>query len=307
LNRDLKQFFKKIYGKIIMIQNVNGILINTALGFGLPNIYYGNTLGLVEDFSENKEIELITFIDDEKYIKAVKKNKSIKSIFTTDTLWSKIEKDQMQPIFCDDPRFYFYSLHNHLAQQNYKKELSIISDSSKIHPRAYVSDYNVVIGENSIIEPNVIILPDVQIGKNVIIKAGAVIGSEGFEHKRTLKGILSVFHKGKVIINDNVGVGANTCIDKGLIKDTIIGQYVKIDNLVHIAHSVTIGQNSIITAGVIISGSVEIGENVWLSPGVVVLNGIRIGNNSYVGINSLVLRKVKENDKVFGIPAISII
>lgn len=99
-------------------------------------------------------------------------------------------------------------------------------------------------------------------------------------------------------------IGANTCIDKGLIKDTVIHEGVKIDNLVHIGHSVSIGKNSLITAGVIISGSAVIGDNVWLSPGVVIRNGVNIGDNSFVGIHSLVIRKVKDNTKVFGIPAV---
>jgi acetyltransferase-like isoleucine patch superfamily enzyme len=290
-----------------VIHDITGKLIESVTGLKLPDDHYGTQLGLINDFLHSAEKEVISFIDDEKYIHQVNNNKCLKSIFTTVSIWKNIKNDQLIPIFCDDPRYYFYFLFNYISKENYLKEPSIIANSAKIHPKSFISEYNVIIGKNSIIEPNVTILPDVKIGNNVIVHAGATIGSEGFEHKRTSRGLLSVFHKGKVIISDNVGVGANTCIDKGLIRDTIIGQYVKIDNLVHIAHSVSIGQNSIITAGVIISGSVEIGENVWLSPGVVVLNGIRIGNNSYVGINSLVLRKVKENDKVFGIPAISII
>ncbi|HEY5123929.1 MAG TPA: UDP-3-O-(3-hydroxymyristoyl)glucosamine N-acyltransferase [Ignavibacteria bacterium] len=289
-----------------MVQKITGKLIKSAIGLLLPDVYYGNTLGLVGDYSDNKETELITFLDDEKYVRKVNKNKNVKSIFTTSTIWNKLDKSDIQPIFCDDPRFYFYSLHNYISRGNYKKEPSIIADSANIHFSSYVSDYNVVIGENTIVEPNVTILHDVKIGNNVIIRAGAVIGSEGFEHKRTTKGVLSVFHSGKVVIYDNVEIGANTCIDKGFIKNTIIEAEVKIDNLVHVGHSVKIGKKSLITAGVIIAGSVEIGENVWLSLGVIVLNNVHIGDNSFVGTHSLVIRNVKDNARVYGIPAISL-
>ncbi len=287
-----------------MLKEITGALINNALGFLLPNAYYGNTLGLIDDYTENNEIDIITFIDDESYIKKLVKNKRIKSIFVTHRIWDKIKKNQLIPIFCDDPRYYFYLLHNIIAQANYEKRPNSIADSAVINSRSFISEYNVIIGENVEIGPNVSILPDVEIGNNVIIRAGAVVGSEGFEYKRTSKGILPVFHNSKVVIHDNVEIGANTCIAKGLINDTIIHEGVKISNLVHVAHSVTIGKNSLITAGVIISGSVVIGENVWLAPGVVIRNGVSIGDDSFVGIHSLVIHNVKNGITVFGIPAV---
>ena len=287
-----------------MLQKITGKLINKALDFSLPDAYYGNSLGFVDDYTENNEIDLITFIDEESYIKKLAKNKRVKSIFVTHRIWDKMNKDQLIPIFCDEPRYCFYLLHNILAHANYERRPNIIADFAIINSRSFISEYNVIIGENVEIGPNVSILPDVEIGNNVIIRAGAVIGSEGFEYKRTSKGILPVFHNSKVVIHDNVEIGANTCIAKGLIKNTIVHEGVKIDNLVHVAHSVTIGKNSLITAGVIISGSVVIGENVLLAPGVVIRNGVSIGDNSFVGIHSLVIRKVKNGSKVFGVPAV---
>ena len=290
-----------------MIDKISGDFINKITDLSLPDIYYGNKLGLIEDSYDNSETDLITFIDDRKYIRKVLRNEKIISIYTTHELWDELKNSTIQPIFCEDPRFYFYSLYNFIGHLNYVKRPSRIATTSKINSKAFVSEYNVVIGSNTVIEPNATILPDVEIGDNVIIRAGAVIGSEGFEHKKTSKGILSVFHSGKVIIYDNVEIGANSCVDKGLIRNTVIHPEVKIDNLVHIAHSVVIGKKSFITAGVLIAGSVKIGENVWLSVGDVILNNVHIGNNSFVGANSLVLRTIKENSRVFGIPAISLL
>lgn len=287
-----------------MLQKITGNLINKVLNFSLPDGYYGNTLGFVDDIEENNGIGIITFIDDKKYLKKLNKNKRIESIFITNQLWNELRNNQVKPIFCDDPRYYFFSLFNHIAASNYEMVSSIIAESAIIDNASYVSPYNVVIGEKSIIEPNVTINSDVEIGNHVVIRSGAVIGTEGFEYKKTSKGILPVFHSSKVIIHDYVEIGANTCVAKGLMKHTMIHEGVKIDNLVHVAHSVSIGKNSLITAGVIISGSAVIGENVWLSPGVVVRNNVHIGNNSFVGIHSLVIRNVKDNTKVFGVPAV---
>ena len=279
---------------------MTGKLINQALDLFLPDIYYGNTLGLIDHYSDNHEIDFITFIDDEKFIRHINENQRIKSVFITSGIWEKIKNDKIQPIICDDPRFYYYSFYNFFASANFKKEPSVIADSAIINPKANVSEYNVVIGKNTIIEPNVTILPDVEIGDNVVIRAGAVIGSEGFEHKRTKRGILSVFHDGKVIIYNEVEVGANTCIDKGFSwRNTIIGCQTKIDNLVHIGHCAHIGQRCLIAACSQI-GAVNMGDDVWVGPNANLLSSQNIGNNSFISVGSVVTRDVDDGARVTG-------
>ena len=100
-------------------------------------------------------------------------------------------------------------------------------------------------------------------------------------------------------------IGNNTCIDRGSLKDTVIGEGVKIDNLVHIAHNVNIGKNSLIIACSMIAGSVDIGENSWVAPSSTIRNAITIGKNTTIGLASTVVKSVPDNTTVIGNPAIA--
>jgi UDP-3-O-[3-hydroxymyristoyl] glucosamine N-acyltransferase len=158
----------------------------------------------------------------------------------------------------------------------------------------------VEIADNVIIEPNVTILPDVTIGKNCIIRAGAVLGSEGFEHKRTKFGILPVFHDGKVIVGDDVEIGANTCVDKGFAwRNTSIGNQTKIDNLVHIGHGAQVGEKCLITACSQIGAS-DIGDNVWVGPNANILSQHSIGNSAVITVGAVVTTDVAPGKRVTG-------
>lgn len=281
---------KKITGKFI------GEILNLPLSKG----YYGNKLGLVDDFSNNSEIDLITFIDNTKYIKNIINNSRIKSIFTTPEIWNKFKKTLLQPIFCDDPRFYFYSLYNYIARVNYKKESSIIAESAKIHPRSFVSEYNIVIGENTVIEPNVAIFPDVEIGDNCIIGANSVIGCDDAEVKKTTKGLIRVFHDGKLIISNNVEIGANCTIDKGFSsKPTLIGNNTKIANNTLVGHSAIIGCNSLLLCCTIL-GSAVVGDNVRINPGAIISNGVVVSEYAIISLGSVVVENVLPYKKVTG-------
>lgn len=162
---------------------------------------------------------------------------------------------------------------------------------------------NSIVGENCLIYPHVAIRENVEIGKNVIIHSGAVIGSDGFGYAKE-KGI---HHKipqmGRVIIEDDVEIGANVTIDRATLGATRIGKGTKIDNLVQIGHNVVIGENCIIVAQVGISGSTRIGNNVVMGGQVGIGGHIKIGNNVMIGGQSGVTKDVPENTIVFGYPA----
>ena len=284
-----------------MNKKITGKYIEKIVNLSLTKGYYGNKLSLVDDFSNNSEIDLITFIDDKKYLKNVLNNNRIRSIFTTYEIWNELMDTNIQPIICDDPRFYFYSLYNYIANSNYKKTRSIIAGTAKIHPMALISEFNVVIGRNVEIGPNVTILPDVEVGENSVILAGAILGCKGFELKRTKKGILSVTHDGKLIIGNDVQIGYNTTIYKGFFNNnTIIGDSTKIDNLVYIAHGVKIGKECFIVGNSMISGSTELGDRVWVGPGAIISNKLKIGNDSFISIGSVVTQDVMTNQRVTG-------
>ena len=167
-----------------------------------------------------------------------------------------------------------------------------------------VIEENVQIGSSCIIEPNVYIQANVRIGNNVHIKANTVIGGNGFGYVKTDAGEYEHMpHFGSVIIEDNVHIGSNTCIDRGSLSDTILKRGCKIDNLVHIAHNVIIGENAMVIANAMVAGSAEIGANSWIAPSASIKNGITVGENSVVGMASLVLKTVPANTTVAGVPA----
>lgn len=171
-----------------------------------------------------------------------------------------------------------------------------------------VIEEGVTFGERCILEANCVIRENSEIGNDVIIKSNSVVGGTGFGYvKDDASGAYDVIpHFGKVVIEDNVHIGSCTCIDRGSLSDTIIKKGVKIDNLVHIAHNVKIGENSMIIACSMIAGSVEIGRDSWVAPSVSVINGIKVGDKAILGLGSVVTKSVDSNQTVLGVPAVDI-
>jgi len=154
------------------------------------------------------------------------------------------------------------------------------------------------------IHPSAILYDNVEIGKNVIIQAGSVIGSDGFGYFKNDDNIYENFpHMGKVIIEDNVEIGANTCVDRGSMGNTIIRQGAKIGNLIHIAHNVIIGENTMIVCRSGISGSVKIGKECFIGVGATIRDGVTIGDGAFIGMGSVVTKNVKPGTQVYGNPA----
>lgn len=142
------------------------------------------------------------------------------------------------------------------------------------------------------------------LGKNVKIKQGAILGTDGFGYERNEINELEKFpHFGKLIIGNNVDIGANTCIDRGNTSDTIIGNGTKIDNLVHIGHNAKIGNNCLIAAHVIIGGSAEIGNGCTIWVNSFIGEHVKIGKNCIIGACSFVNKNIPDNSIVYGIPA----
>ena len=141
-----------------------------------------------------------------------------------------------------------------------------------------------------------------KIGKGSIIQPGAVIGSDGFGFVKVNGNNIKIEQIGNVIIEEEVEIGANTCIDRGTIGDTIIKKGTKIDNLVHIAHNDIIGENCFIVAQTGISGSVEVGDNTTLAGQVGVAGHLKIGNNVIIAARSGVTNDVPDGSKMSGYP-----
>ena len=161
------------------------------------------------------------------------------------------------------------------------------------------------VGEESILYPQVSVYPGSVIGKRVILHSGVVVGSDGFGYVKEGKKNVKIPQVGKVEIQDDVEIGANTTIDRAALGRTIIQRGVKIDNLVQVAHNVVIGEDSIIVAQVGISGSTKIGRNVMLAGQVGLTGHIEIGDNVMVGAQSGVPYDLAPNAAYTGTPAIA--
>lgn len=179
---------------------------------------------------------------------------------------------------------------------------SRIGDGTVIYPLCYLGE-NCNIGCNVLLYPQVTIYDNVEIGNNCIIHSGAVIGADGFGYVREGDKHLKIPHIGKVVIEEDVEIGANTAIDRATMGETRIRKGTKIDNLVQIAHNVEVGDNSIIVAQVGISGSVKIGKNVTLAGQAGIADHIEIGDNTTIAAQAGVIGNVPPNSIYSGYPA----
>ena len=158
-----------------------------------------------------------------------------------------------------------------------------------------VLEANVEIGEGSRIDANVCIARDVKIGNRAHIYAGVVIGSDGFGFAHEDDKYFKIAQLGSVIIGDDVEIGANTCIDRGALDDTVIGNGVKIDNQVQIAHNVVIGDNTVICGCSAIAGSVKIGKSCVIAGAVGIINHVEISDRVTVTAMSLVNQSITKS------------
>ncbi len=178
-----------------------------------------------------------------------------------------------------------------------------LADNIHISSGVYLGN-NVKIGKGSFIHPRVTILDDTIVGEKVIIHSGTVIGSDGFGFAKKEDGsYYKIPQVGRVVIEDEVEIGANVAIDRATIGETRIGSGCKIDNLVHIAHNVTLGRNVAIVGLVGISGSSTIGDGVILAGQAGVTDHVSIGNNTIVAAKSGVTKNIGPNQFVSGFPA----
>ena len=180
-----------------------------------------------------------------------------------------------------------------------------IGDYTKIYEHVYVGD-DVRVGSNCIIYPGVRIYPGMVIGNNVIIHANAVIGADGFGFAPLEDGTWKkIEHTGNVIIEDDVEIGANTCIDKSQMGSTVIRKGVKIDNLCQVAHNVEIGRNTVMAAMAGVAGSSKLGEHCILGGQVGIAGHLTVADNSSFGAQSGLIGNVKKPGQSFlGTPAI---
>ncbi len=179
-----------------------------------------------------------------------------------------------------------------------------IGEDVYIGPFTYVGD-GVKIGKGSMIYPHVTIYDGCQIGQNVTIHAGAVIGADGFGFAPSQEGYDKIPQMGIVVIEDNVEIGANTCVDRSTMGQTVIHKGVKLDNLIQVAHNCEIGENTVMSAQVGLAGSTKVGAWCMVGGQAGFSGHITIADKTFIGAQSGVISNTKGNgEQLIGAPAI---
>lgn len=177
----------------------------------------------------------------------------------------------------------------------------VIGDNSVIHPHAALGD-NVIVGKNTEIHSNAVIYHDCKVGNRCILHAGCVIGADGFGFAPSENGYDKIPQIGIVTIEDDVEIGANTCVDRSTMGSTFIRNGVKLDNLVQIAHNTDIGANTVMSSQVGVAGSTKVGEWCMFGGQVGISGHITIGNKVMLGAQSGVPGSIKDGQQLIGTP-----
>lgn len=188
-----------------------------------------------------------------------------------------------------------------LKSHNAISDTAIIGEGTVIQPNCFIGN-NVTIGKNCIVHSNVSIYDNCIIGDNVVIHAGSIVGSDAFYYKRRPEGYDKLLSGGRVVIQDNVDIGALCTLDRGVTGDTLIKKGTKLDNQVHVGHDTVIGENCLIASQTGIAGCVIIEDEVTLWGQVGVTSATTIGKKAVVFAQSGVSKSLKGGENYFGSP-----
>ncbi len=251
---------------------------------------------------------ILSFLDDGKYLAGAARNPSLRALLVTPELAADAQErlaDGVAVIVVDDPRWHFYTLHNAVALAGpLENEPTVIHPDARVHPRAFVDEVGVRIEAGAVIEPHATVLRSARIGERAVLRAGSVVGTPGFEHKRTSRGVLSVVHDGETRIGAGTEVGSLVTVARGFARrHTMLGEDCRIDSNAMIAHSAQLGDRVFVAAGAVVAGSADIGDDVWIGPGATVIDRAKIGAGARVAIGSVVFTRVAPGTTVMGNPA----
>jgi UDP-3-O-[3-hydroxymyristoyl] glucosamine N-acyltransferase len=248
--------------------------------------------------------ELLTYVSSADYLEMFVKSK-IAACVLPEGLATELPSDRSALIATVDAAETFYTIFcNAVINDAWTSLPNKRGSGSEIASSASVANEGVVIGEGCTIMDNAVILPQTYISDEVVVEPHAVIGGNGFQLATLAGRPRLVPHAGGVFLGDRVSIGSQTCIDRGLFGEfTTIGADTHIDNLVHIAHSVTVGQSVSIVACAEVSGSVVIDDGAWLAPSCAINPGLHVGKHSLVGTGSTVVSDIEEHAIAYGSPA----
>ena len=278
-----------------LADKVNGKLV------GDPEVVI-NSIATIQDAS----IGCISFVANSKYKKFIT-DSSASAIIVRPELSSELKTSG---IIADDPYVAYAIISSLFAKHRnpyadkpnsfYIHESSEVHESVVIGPNVYIGP-DCKIGKNSIIHANSSLVMNVEIGKNTIIHFNSILGSDGFGYAPQNDAYIKIEQLGKLIVGDNVEIGAGCTIDRGAIDNTEIHNGVKLDNQVHIAHNVILGKNSAIAASCAIAGSTTIGKNLQMGGLSGILGHLKIADNVLIGAHTLITKSIDKAGNYVGI------
>tara|TARA_Y100001970_G_scaffold8355_1_gene9739 strand:+ start:562 stop:1494 length:933 start_codon:yes stop_codon:yes gene_type:complete len=255
---------------------------------------------------QNASSGCISFLANPKYKKFLKKS-SASAIIVSSELSSQLETSG---IIVDDPYAAYaiistlFAKHQNPYTDNsvsyFLHESAEVDDSVIIGPNVYIGP-DCKIGRNSIVHANSSLVMNVEIGENTIIHFNSILGSDGFGYAPQKDGYIKIEQLGKLIVGNNVEIGAGCTIDRGAIENTEIHNGVKLDNQVHIAHNVILGENSAIAASCAIAGSTTIGKNLQMGGLSGILGHLNITDNVLIGAHTLITKSIDKPGNYVGI------
>lgn len=244
----------------------------------------------------------LMFVDHPKYY-----DKALQSAATTVLINKKVDCPAGKAlIFHDEPFTAYNILVRHFQPLSYSlkpvSDSAVVGEGTVLHPNVYLGN-NVTVGRNCVLYPGVVIYDNCHLGDNVLIHANTVIGAEAFYFKRRPTHFEKLETCGRVIIHNDVEIGACCTIDRGVSGDTVIGRGTRLDNQIHIGHDTTVGEMCLFAAQVGIAGVTKIGNNVTLWGQVAINSAIEIGDGAVILAQSGVGSSVEPGKRYFGSPA----
>lgn len=243
----------------------------------------------------------IVFVDHPKYYE-----KALQSAATIILINKEVDCPEGKALLISDDPFRDFNVLTRFFKPFTSSTTSIassakIGNNTIIQPNCFIGNH-VTIGENCIIHANVTIYDHSIIGDNVIIHSGTILGADAFYYKKRPEGFDQLLSSGRVVIENNVGIGALCTIDKGVTGDTTIGEGTKIDNQVHVGHDTRIGKKCLIAAQTGIAGCVIVEDEVTLWGQVGTTSGITIGEKAVVLGQTGVTKSIEGGKTYFGTP-----
>jgi len=283
------------FPKTHTLKDIAAIISSTYVGDANFPVYGMNEIHVVEEGD-------IVFVDHPKYY-----DKALQSAATIILINKEVDCPKGKALLISDDPFRDFNVLTRYFRPFVSSNVSIaatakIGEGTVIQPNTFIGN-NVMVGKNCLIHPNVTIYDNTIIGDNVIIHAGTILGADAFYYKKRPEGFDQLLSGGRVIIKDNVGIGALCTIDKGVTGDTTIGEGTKIDNQVHVGHDTIIGKKCLIAAQTGIAGCVIIEDEVtfWGQSGTT--SGITVGAKAVIQGQSGVGKSLEGGKVYFGSPA----